>query len=188
MAFYNCFEIPLEIAFQPDFAELPAFKALNSLTDFFFLLDIIVSFRTTYIDLLTGDEIFSAKKCALEYLQTRFIIDFLSMVPVDTIVELCTGNKNTFLRLVSLLKLVRVTRLGKMIAKMNVEKQTKNILKLLQLLFFVVMYVHFAACSWQFVIFIDNEWQPSIYKVYPFDMYKQSIYYQYCQCLNIAVL
>lgn len=120
MAFYNCFEIPFEIAFKADFIETPAVQLLNNTTDFFFFLDIVVAFRTTYYDSITGEEVYSGKLTALAYLKSRFFIDFASTVPIDTIAELITGQKNPVLKLFSLLKLVRVTRLSKMIARMNV--------------------------------------------------------------------
>lgn len=91
MAFYNCFEIPFEIAFQADFIETPAVQFINNTTDFFFFLDIVVSFRTTYYDIISGDEVFSGKLTAIAYLKSRFLIDFISTVPVDTIAELITG-------------------------------------------------------------------------------------------------
>lgn len=110
-----------------------------------------MAFRTTYYDLTSGDEVFSGKLTAISYLKTRFFIDFVSTVPVDTIAELLTGQKNPVLKLFSLLKLVRITRLSKMIARMNVTQHTKNLLKLFQLLFQVVMYLHCSGCLW-FVI------------------------------------
>ena len=79
----------------------------------------------------TGEEVNNSKACAIYYLKTRFFIDFVSTVPVDTFAELITGESKSELKLFSLLKLVRVTRLGKMIAKMNVTQEVKNILKLL---------------------------------------------------------
>ena len=93
---------------------------INNTTDFFFFLDIVVAFRTTYYDSITGEEVYSGKLTALAYLKSRFFIDFASTVPIDTIAELITGQKSPVLKLFSLLKLVRVTRLSKMIARMNV--------------------------------------------------------------------
>lgn len=65
MAFYNCFEIPFEIAFDAEFIEETAIQLFNNTTDFCFFLDIVVSFRTTYYDLITGGQVFSGKLTAL---------------------------------------------------------------------------------------------------------------------------
>lgn len=53
-----------------------------------FTLDILIAFRTTYFDIHSGEEVFSSKKTAIAYLKSRFFIDFVSTVPVDTISEL----------------------------------------------------------------------------------------------------
>ena len=47
LAIYNSFSIPIEIAYAPPSMEGAGFYVLNSLIDLVFLMDIIVSFRTT---------------------------------------------------------------------------------------------------------------------------------------------
>lgn len=106
------------------------FFLLDSIIDFMFLIDIFVSLRTTFYDLETGDEVFDPKRTSKEYLKSRFTIDLLSTIPIDTIVFMFTSTKSATLRLSSLLKLVRVTRLGRIIARMNVKQDLKNAMKL----------------------------------------------------------
>ena len=54
LATYNCYQIPLDIAFEPDIFNSAAFTILNALIDFLFFVDICISFRTTYLDERTG--------------------------------------------------------------------------------------------------------------------------------------
>jgi hypothetical protein len=61
-AIYNCFSIPFEIAFEPVEMELATFFIANTLIDIAFAMDIFIAFRTTFYDLETGDEVFSAKR------------------------------------------------------------------------------------------------------------------------------
>jgi len=49
------------------------------------VIDIIVVFRTTILDEESGEEIKDAKIIASSYLKGRFMIDFLSTVPFDSI-------------------------------------------------------------------------------------------------------
>lgn len=93
----------------------------NNLTDFFFFLDICVAFRTTFYSMDSGEEIYNSKKVAVRYIQSSFFVDLVSTMPVNHIGAFITGEANPLLKLFSLLKLVRVTRLGKMIARMNVS-------------------------------------------------------------------
>ena len=120
LAIYNSFQIPFEIAFDPENMKIPVFYLINGLIDFVFLLDIIVNFRTTFYDIDTGDEVFDAKRIAKRYLQNRFTIDLLSTIPFDTLVSIFSDTESNLLQLFSLLKLVRISRLGGIIARMNV--------------------------------------------------------------------
>lgn len=64
LATYNCYSIPIDIAFEPEAFNTSTFKMFNSLIDCLFLLDMIVSFRTTYLDYKTGVEVKNPKLMA----------------------------------------------------------------------------------------------------------------------------
>lgn len=137
VAIYNCFSIPLKIAFAPPILDHVAVETIDNIIDILFIIDIIVAFRTTYYDFETGDEIFSPYKTAQLYLKSRLFVDLVSTVPVDTVAFLFTGQRNPSLQLFSLLKLVRVTRLSVIIGRMNVPAHVKNYMKLFQLVFMI---------------------------------------------------
>ena len=83
LATFNVFTLPMDVAFQPDSMKGATFTVLNGLVDFCFLLDIIFTFRTTFVDQKTGDEIYDMWKIARIYLKGQFTIDLLSTVPLD---------------------------------------------------------------------------------------------------------
>ena len=64
-----------------------SFLAFNTCIDFCFFLDIVFTFRTSFYDTITGDEVFDKMQIAKNYLRGRFIIDFLSTVPFDNIAK-----------------------------------------------------------------------------------------------------
>lgn len=97
------------------------FVLLNIIIDIAFGLDICVAFRTTFYDVDTGDEVWNGKRSAMGYLKTRFPIDLISTIPIDNIMFVITNEKKPVFALFSLLKLVRVTRLGRIIARLNVK-------------------------------------------------------------------
>lgn len=103
---------------------------LNTVIDIIFGIDIVLQFKTTYYDSLTGEEIFDKKTIIMEYLKGRFLIDLLATVPFDNIVFMFTQERNEILPLFSLLKLIRVTRLGRIIEKMNVKEHIKLMMML----------------------------------------------------------
>ena len=93
LATWNCFAIPLEIAFEPAMSKGIGWLVINSVTDVLFLVDIVLTFRTTYINTATGDEITEPKKIAMQYLSGRFWIDLLATIPFDQVaVRICTSD------------------------------------------------------------------------------------------------
>ena len=51
--------------------------------DICFGIDVMVNFRTTYINIQTGDEVSEAKAIAYEYLKSKLWIDLLASIPFD---------------------------------------------------------------------------------------------------------
>ena len=58
------------------------YETSNAFFDFFFFLDMIVSFRTAYIDEKGVEEI-RAYYIAREYISSTFLIDFFATFPFD---------------------------------------------------------------------------------------------------------
>lgn len=56
---------------------------LNTMTDVFFLIDIILNFRTTITHTFTGEELIDPVEIAKYYLGFQFWLDLVSAVPVD---------------------------------------------------------------------------------------------------------
>jgi len=130
LALYNSFFIPFELSFAPEELAGVEYTILNTLIDLMFGIDIFISFRTSFYHPITGDEVSDLKIIRRNYFKGRFTIDFLSTVPFDNILLLITQTENKFLAMFSLLKLFRVTRLSRIIARLNVSENAKNSMKL----------------------------------------------------------
>lgn len=140
----------------------------------------MIVFRTTYLDAYTGEEIFYAKLIAVNYLKGRFIIDLLATIPFDTFAEAMIGNKNVYLQLFGILKLIRITRLSKIISYLNAKEDLKLGLKLVKLVFFLCIYLHLLGCSWYYLVKLKRDWIPPLDYVYVTSQYFQKdISYQY---------
>jgi len=50
LAIFNCFFVPLQVAFDPPSLNDKKFNIANSIIDFIFLIDIIICFRTIFMD------------------------------------------------------------------------------------------------------------------------------------------
>lgn len=104
---YQAFSVPLDIAFEFDYANTPIARTINSIIDLIFILDIIFRFRTTYIDPVSGEEVMDSWLITFRYLKSNgFYIDVLSTFPFSDFVG---GNKA--LQLLQFLKLNRFFRI-----------------------------------------------------------------------------
>lgn len=120
IALWNCVCIPLQICFDPEQLDTAGVNALNNFIDLCFVADIIVCLRTTFYDSDTGDEVFNGKRTAMNYIRSsRFAIDVISTIPLDTLGFLITQKETPALQVFSLLKLVRITRITAIIGRLN---------------------------------------------------------------------
>lgn len=118
-------------------------QILNYLIDVFFFLDVIINFRTSYFETEKGIEIMDGKRAAYHYMKTRFAVDLIASIPFDYISLFLNSDSNSLLlKMFSLLKLVRILRLGRLITHLNIKNELKNSLKLVKLIFFVWLFIH----------------------------------------------
>ena len=159
ISMWNSFTIPIDIAFEPLMFESETNKILNHIIDFIFGVDIVLHFRTTVPNDISGEVITQPNLIARAYLKSRFALDLLATVPFDSIFAQVLGRKiSGKLSLLSLLKLFRVLRLFKIISYMNASESIKYSLKIFKMLFYLIMYIHCQACAWFYITSIDQTW------------------------------
>ena len=61
-----------------------------------------------------------------------------------------------------LLKLTRVTRISKIIRDLSVKEETKALFKIIQLTFYLFLYIHIIACLWWYIIEFEDSWIPPL--------------------------
>jgi hypothetical protein len=164
LAIWNCISIPFTVSFDPDLNTL--YKVSETFIDICFGLDIVIAFRTTYVNSKTGFEVVKGRQIAWNYIITgRFFVDLAASIPFEDIyivfstAEL-TKTDETNLKLLGILKLVRLLRLGRIIRYMKFKQGVKVGIRMFQLLFFLLLLIHWIACSWYFIIRDRGSWVP----------------------------
>lgn len=137
LAIWNSIYIPYDIAFEPEASQNALMITFNALIDFNFLLDIVLTFRTTYYD-KEGEEIFDWKLISKKYLLGRFTIDLISTIPLDL-------SGLSILQTFQLLKLLRLSRISKIIKNLPLKEDIKASIKVLNLIFMLFIFVHCTA-------------------------------------------
>lgn len=97
LVFYTAIEIPYTAAFvlRPinddvvhwTMKESATLQAVNIWVDLMFVLDILINFRTTYVDPKTEEIVSSPRQIALHYLQSWFVVDLVAAVPFEFMVN-----------------------------------------------------------------------------------------------------
>lgn len=148
--------VPFRISF--DIQDTDFLYVSDRASDVCFLLDIVLSFLTTYVD-ETGVEIIDRHEIRRHYLKTSFLVDVVSTIPFDFFVESLTSFENyrslKLFRTIKLVKLLRLIRLSKLY-KMNVQWTSEldismDTLRLLKLLAPVMTIAHYVGCFWYYM-------------------------------------
>lgn len=152
--------VPVEIVADVDFDSAAWYPFINLAIDSMFILDIIVNLNTSFE--ADQEVIYLRKLIARHYLRTRFTIDLLSAFPIDLFAGLFFSEDAKELKALSLLKLVRMLRLSRIIRALNVKRDIKSKVKLMQVFFILLLYIHCQACILWFIIIDSKLWNDPI--------------------------
>ena len=85
--YFVAFLVPLQGSKWSHFDEVTPLLAVNLLVDVIFIADILINFRTTFINPSTDEVVSAPRQIALHYLKTWFVVDFLSAMPIELMVS-----------------------------------------------------------------------------------------------------
>eukprot|EP00741_Cyanophora_paradoxa_P008122 tig00001264_g7859.t1 len=155
---YNVAVVPFRIAY--DVPAEDAWAAFEIYVDAMFIADCLAMFRTAFFDEV-GSLVADPRAIARRYLRTWFLLDFLSALPIDTILKAIVDNNPAF-RLPRLLRLVRLFRFFAFIRRISEnglmrkvdEKLQVNpaILRLFKFVFWLALIAHWFACIQFFTV------------------------------------
>ncbi|CAI5446203.1 unnamed protein product [Caenorhabditis angaria] len=119
-------------------------EIVDLIVDIMFIVDIIINFRTTYVN--ENDEVVSHPgKIANHYFKGWFIIDMIAAVPFDLL--LVNPNNEETTTLIGLLKTARLLRLVRVARKLDRYSEYGAAVLLLLMATFALI-AHWLACIW----------------------------------------
>ncbi|KAG1666226.1 hypothetical protein FOA52_011526 [Chlamydomonas sp. UWO 241] len=120
------------------------------IVDAFFWCDLLSNFRTGFID-ATATLVRDGGAIARNYLKLWFWVDLCACIPFDQIILLFVSGLSTdqltALLLLRTLRLLRLARLLRVLERMK----TGVLIRVVKLLFFITLIVHWVACLWFFI-------------------------------------
>lgn len=128
LALYNCISIPYEVCYGSAFTESVGLDVFEYSIDVLFFVDILINFRTTYVNPKTGDEVLSAWRVAFWYVfYGWFWVDLGASLPLELIVVVILRKELTGgLKFLGLLKLIWLLWLGRIISYMKIKSNYKT--------------------------------------------------------------
>ncbi|XP_014464670.1 potassium voltage-gated channel subfamily H member 6 isoform X2 [Alligator mississippiensis] len=117
---------------------------IDLIVDIMFIIDIIINFRTTYVNV--NDEVVShPAKIAIHYFKGWFLIDMVAAIPFDLLIFRSGSDETT--TLIGLLKTARLLRLVRVARKLDrYSEYGAAVLFLLMCTFALI--AHWLACIW----------------------------------------
>eukprot|EP00892_Ulva_mutabilis_P001042 jgi/Ulvmu1/10939/UM007_0118.1 len=166
--FTVCIFTPYMICFDVQVSKLTAFGVWETIVDASFLLDIVLNFRTAFVENGASDALISSRRRIItKYLTGFFVLDVVSTVPWDLVmtnealglVQLFKVSRIVKLvRIMRILKLIRILRLLKAptILKQLEERLGRVIVRIGSLTCTVIFILHIFACVFHYVALLDE--------------------------------
>lgn len=125
---YVAIFVPIRLSFWTE--DSRGFFIWDTFQDTCFLIDLLLTFFTSYYDSKEGCNVYDIKLIAKEYLKFWFWMDTLSVLPLDTIMVKASSKAiNKVANLNALAKFPRITKLYKLMKLYRMIKLTKFLSK-----------------------------------------------------------
>ena len=131
------------------FSRATSSVALNIFTDLVFLLDLGLNFFTGVV--IHRELVWSRGRIARRYLSTWFVLDLLSSFPSNAIP---TDDRLSLVKGLRLLRMGRLTRLGRMKTVKDLERHARvppGLVRLCKLTMTYVTFTHWLACTYHVI-------------------------------------
>jgi hypothetical protein len=146
------------LAFQPPEARSLLWDISNWVITGIFAIDMIINFRTSFY--AGGDEIRAGGRMFCNYfISFSFLNDLITTVPFDLIAKLmgaATLDVEKALSATRMLKIIRTGSINSLVASMRFERGTKSFIKVLQVVLFMVLFIHVQGCLYFFLVSSDK--------------------------------
>jgi potassium voltage-gated channel Eag-related subfamily H protein 7 len=162
---------PFEVAYIE-----PAFNGLfiiNRLVDLLFLIDLICQFFTPFYNGKMGGYVIGKGQIAKHYLMGWFTIDFVSILPFDSVGMLLQNEAVNQLKIFRIVRLARLLKLLRVLKGSRIFKRWQSrigmqhsTMTMWKYLITVFALCHWLACLWWIVIGIDDQTEQKFTSIY----------------------
>ncbi|KAF0698355.1 Aste57867_11005 [Aphanomyces stellatus] len=180
---------PIQVGFG--LKDVQTLDSIQIFVDTMFIVELVLTFRTSYIDSATREEINDAALIRRHYIYGWFIPDAASSYPVSYFNTKDQNSSVQALKFLRILKIFRVFHLSKSPLFVNLtayvsRKMNPAMLRMIKLLLIFLLCQHFIACTYYYVVsyegITDATWQP------PFNLENTTLADKYVGAFYFAIM
>jgi hypothetical protein len=198
LVIYTSLSVPYRIGFAVE--ATGALGAFESFINYIFLFDILVTFRTPFLNrrgVLVTDE----WKIARAYVGGNFVLDVVSSFPFDKVTSGGALARSAMLlrviRLTRLVRLFRMTKIWRILGENKDQLQlSNNAITMIKVSLTLLVIAHFIGCSWHGILLKDRDgpntlnWLTALNISPPptkaIDLYLPSLYYAFTTMTTVG--
>ena len=147
LVFISLLVSPVDVAFDTNTLG----NGADLFVSVFFMVDIVLSFRTAYESKIESAYIIDSALVAKHYLRTMFFVDFISSFPINFVTN-SIYIPNSIVKLLRVSRLVRLAKVLKLRIYLNylesISGISPNVIDMLFLIVKVIIIGHLIACIW----------------------------------------
>lgn len=185
LVIYTLIVVPLEVAFFSEDNWVFALSVVGCVLDVVFILDLYLSFRTSYRG-IDDEYVVDSRKIAKHYVKTWFVFDLVAALPIN-IIQVALGEEGSeYFAFAKILKFFRIFRLRYLFEKLA-GMRANTAIYLLVLVAFYVIVAHWAACVF-WLIAVEQGLENSWTVLAPMDMATSSTAVQYATAMEWSIV
>jgi hypothetical protein len=151
---------PYEVALLPVSNSVDILMIINRVVDFIFVLEILLSFNTMYVN-GEGGLVRRHAAIAKHYLRGWFLVDVITTIPYDVLNSVMTNPRTNvkfirFVRIFRLIKLFRLLRASKKLGQSGIYLDLPSSAQVVVYLALIIILLnHWLACVWAMTAFLQ---------------------------------
>ena len=157
---YSITVVPMQLAFSTfeENGRKHGLLVFDLFIDFMFFMDILLTFNTAYFSDSDDAYIAIRSKISSKYVQSWFLVDLITCIPFNILIEIATTSDNSDLRTLRLIRIIRLLRLVKLLKIVNFVRIfyrledlfniSPSAMSLIATLTQVIYTAHLICCMW----------------------------------------
>jgi phage shock protein PspC (stress-responsive transcriptional regulator) len=179
------FLLPFSISFQQNNHNSLDSQILIA-TYISFAIDLVFNTKSALTIMSLKNHKATKSELVLEYATTKeFWVDLMVTIPFSSFTQ---PNNKGIHYLFHLVPVIKIARIQRYLHVMDRTQEFKQMMRLVRLLFYLILYIHLSTCLHFYIVNLDQVWMPSASIPDQPDFYQLPVYDQYILSAYTAIM